>query len=330
MKSLIYVCLVLLALVAAASADPEKLVVGPYNISFDLGTDLNYSVEVLPPLEGNNSTGYTALINVQNETRVGIYINDMKSPADATLETLKEKFQSSLNSSQNPSVEIGKIDGRDGLITYYLEPSRDRQIYYYIYWLDSKTPEGSSASTGSIDVRIYGYSPLNSTHGMDIAKSLLNTINITKASEAAMPASLSEVRPSPYIRTHNQNAEDQQGAVFVDEAYSDGPGWLVIFNQKSYPYQGLIYSPIGQTQIEDGLNRNVRVDLNMALISPRLYAVICKDEGALAKFEFNGPDYPFNRQATVYYSFYGIWPYPNTMETPDWLSLMSHPHEDWL
>lgn len=58
------VCLMLLALISVASAGPSRITTGTYNITFDLKTPKNYTVEVMPPLEDNNYTSYTALIIV--------------------------------------------------------------------------------------------------------------------------------------------------------------------------------------------------------------------------------------------------------------------------
>ena len=65
-------CLILLALISVASAGPSRITTGPYNMTFDLNTPKNYTIEVMPPLVDNNYTSYTALINVANETKAGI------------------------------------------------------------------------------------------------------------------------------------------------------------------------------------------------------------------------------------------------------------------
>jgi hypothetical protein len=67
-------------LISIASADSSRIITGPYDITFDLNTPKNYTVDVMPYLETNNSTVYTVLINVANETKAGIYIWDLKIP----------------------------------------------------------------------------------------------------------------------------------------------------------------------------------------------------------------------------------------------------------
>ncbi len=71
---LITCLIVLMALGSAASAEPSRITTGPYDIIFDLGTTMNYTVEFMSPYEGNNYTSYTVLIDVPNITRAGIYI----------------------------------------------------------------------------------------------------------------------------------------------------------------------------------------------------------------------------------------------------------------
>jgi hypothetical protein len=183
-------------------------------------------------------------------------------------------------------------------------------------------------------VRLYGTMPRNSTEGMDITDNLTNTLHIEKfatpgveAGETAVPV----FRPAPYIRVRDQNVEINHGAALIDEAFSDGPGWAVIYNEEypsysSEPFNG----PIGYTHLDNGLNKNVKVTLNIALVTARLYAVLYKDEGQEDTFEYPGSDYPLDLHAENIYPFNSQWPHPSDDFRIDWQEHMSGPGPDWM
>jgi hypothetical protein len=172
-------CLILLALISVVSAEPYNVTIGLYNISFDLNTPRNYSVEVMPPIQEKNLTAYSVLINVTNVTKAGIYIWDLKTPEDATPTSIKTKYVLSTRNLTPASVELGKVGGKDGVVAYYVD-QKNRQAFLGIYYPDSKKVDDSSVYVGSIHVRVFGTMPRNSTEGMAIAKSLINTLNIEK------------------------------------------------------------------------------------------------------------------------------------------------------
>ena len=133
------VCLMLLTLISVASAGPSRITTGQYNITFDLNTPQNYTVEVMPPLEDSNYTSYTALINVANDTKAGIYIWDLKAPEDATIMTIENVYKAYTHDLQNASVEIGKIDGKDGIIAYYVYQQNRQTSWADIGWTARKS-----------------------------------------------------------------------------------------------------------------------------------------------------------------------------------------------
>jgi hypothetical protein len=325
-------CLILLLIISVASADSSKITTGPYNITFDLNTPKNYAVEVIAPLEDANYTSYSVVIDVPNETRAGIYIWDLKTPEDATITTVKEIYNAYTQNLQNSSVEISTIDGKDSIIAYYVDP-QDRQAFLSKYWLDSKKIDNSPLAAGSIEVQLLGTMPRNSTEGMVIAKSLINTLHIEKfitpSAEAAKTVA-PVVRTAPYIRVSDQNVENNQGAALIDEAFSDGPGWVVIYNEKYVPYSKPLNGPIGYTHVNDGRNENVKVNLNMALITDKLYAVLYKDEGQVGTFEYPGPDLPLDLLAEKSYSFYSNWPHPLAELQIDWRNHMFSHGPGWM
>jgi hypothetical protein len=325
-------CIMLLTLISVASAGPSRITTGQYNITFDLNTPKNYTVEVMPPLEDSNYTSYTALINVANETKAGIYIWDLKAPEDATITTIKAMYKAYTHDLQNASVEIGRIDGKDGIIAYYVD-QQNRQAFLGKYWLDSKKIDNGPLASGSIEVRLVGTMPRNSTEGMAIARSLINTLHIEKFANPGAEAAktvVPVVRPTPYIRVSDQNVENNHGAALINEAFSDGPGWVVIYNERYVPYSKPFNGPIGYTHVNDGLNKNVKVNLNMALVTDKLYAVLYKDEGQVGAFEYPGPDFPLDLHAEKSYSFNSKWPHPLAELQTDWREHMSAHGLDWM
>jgi hypothetical protein len=322
----------LLILISVVSAEPSRITTGSYNISFDLNTSKNYSVEVMSPLEGNNYTSYAILINASDQIKAGIYIMDSKTPEDATLSTQVSIYKGYTHDIPNASVEIREIDGKDGFIGYYVDP-KNRQAFLGKYWLDSKEVDESSLYQGSIEVKLFGTMPRNSTEGTAIAKSLIDTIHIEKIanqSEQAAKNVVSSIRSEPYISVYNQNVEDNQGNAIIDEVLSDGPGWVVIYNDKYIPYSKSSNYPIGYTHVSDGLNKIVEVQLNMALVTDKLYAVLFKDEGQVGEFEYPGPDFPRELHAEKLYSFNSKWPNPMDDFRIGWQEHASTPGPNWM
>ena len=67
MKIVIALMLMLIA-ASAASAAPEAKIIGPYKISFDLNTTLNYTVKLEQPIETPTNSIYQILLNTYNYT----------------------------------------------------------------------------------------------------------------------------------------------------------------------------------------------------------------------------------------------------------------------
>jgi hypothetical protein len=177
--------LLALSAISIASAATEKVSAGPYEVSFDLNTTDNHTIEALGPAETNESTGYTVMIDFPGKSSLGIYISEMKEPDDATLKSTKNVLQARSENNPEATVGIGTIDGREGVIgfglpTYdeQLKPVENESTFLYNYWLDSTKCECGPVYVGKIQVRAEG--PWNSDWDDAIAKSLLNSLNVTK------------------------------------------------------------------------------------------------------------------------------------------------------
>jgi hypothetical protein len=174
-----------LAVASAASAATEKISAGPFEVSFDLNTTENHTVEALGPAENNASTGYTVMIDFAGKSTVGIYISKADEAEDATLNSLKEVLASKLTDDPEASVKIGTIDGKDGVIGFGL-PIYDENLkqienessFEYVYWLDSEKCECGPVYVGKTQVRVVG--PWSSEWDDAIARSLLDSLKITE------------------------------------------------------------------------------------------------------------------------------------------------------
>ena len=76
--------------------------------------------------------------------------------------------------------------------------------------------------------------------------------------------------------------------VIVADAFSQGPGWMVIHNQ----VDGVLGPPIGYTHIDNGDNKNIVVKIDPSQATPVMYAMLHTDAGDVGKYEFPGPDVP--------------------------------------
>lgn len=172
-------CVLILAvlLFAGASAKPEELTVGPYNVSFDLNTTMNYSAS--SAWDDSNST---ALININftNGTKAAIAVinetvwqcSDL-SP-DIRYLRLALSYDKALGNMTSGSL-IGRIiDGKPGIEVvgrYNINGSIfDSTIAKY--WLDSKEIENYNITVAMTKVEIIARVPLN------VSESLLDTINV--------------------------------------------------------------------------------------------------------------------------------------------------------
>jgi hypothetical protein len=76
------------------------------------------------------------------------------------------------------------------------------------------------------------------------------------------------------------------GYFIVSRAYSDGPGWAVLYaDDKGEP--GEI---IGQAHLNPGVNGDVRLYANQLKTTTIMYVILHKDLGKIGTFEYPGPD----------------------------------------
>jgi hypothetical protein len=75
---LFWVLAMLFILPALAFAEPVEISAGPYNISFDLDTAMEYNVTLHPEVEDNESSWYYLDIMFDNDTRAAVGVTTYK------------------------------------------------------------------------------------------------------------------------------------------------------------------------------------------------------------------------------------------------------------
>lgn len=90
----------------------------------------------------------------------------------------------------------------------------------------------------------------------------------------------------PEVLVYDQPVID--GTIMVERVISQGPGWVVIYNEAD-GQPGFI---IGATPLQDGLNEAVVVDLRESAITSQLFAWLHQDSEPGDEFNFPGQDPP--------------------------------------
>jgi len=110
-----------------------------------------------------------------------------------------------------------------------------------------------------------------------------STEELTKPLNPPVPK---DSRFMPMVKVDDQSIET--GTVTVDEVVSAGPGWLVIHAQADgKPGPVLGYAPVA-----DGVNDDVRVEIDADNATETLYAMLHTDAGTQGEYEFPGDDVP--------------------------------------
>ncbi len=197
MKTL-FVLVVIALLATSVSAKPEEISAGPYNVSFNLNTTMNYTVTSDYHAEKGNTSGHVE-IRFDNDTQaiVGISAFDAWQYAgiprseflymNLALKTDKDVITS--------NVSKRSIDGRDSIVAQaQLRPTGEKPRDYAIaiYWPDSKEIEGFDFPVGKTKVEIMTKLPEN------LNLDLLNSIHVTmpkQVGESAVKGSNSNISP---------------------------------------------------------------------------------------------------------------------------------------
>lgn len=170
--------LILLVLLAAvASAKTEVTSVGPYNISFDLNTTMEYNVS--SQWDDANATS-TMNIKFSNDTEAVIGVtnetvwecSDLSS--DLRYLNLALNYDKALGNINDGDLSERTIDGKPGIeaIETFERDGKVFNVTIAKYWLDSKVIENYNISVGMTKVEIIAKFPMN------LSENLLNTIQV--------------------------------------------------------------------------------------------------------------------------------------------------------
>jgi hypothetical protein len=266
MRNLLALTLILL-LSASASAKPEDISLGPYNVSFDLNTTMNYTIIPHSELEKDDKTSSFHIdIIFDNDTRalVGIENYSQWQYAGQPCTILKKLVLELDKTYLEGNVSERMIDGKMGeVVSTTYARSRDNKVLNSImaeYWQDSKDVEGYDVPVGRAKVEILAIFPKN------LSESLLNTLHIEISEQPAQLETMAVQESSITVR--NQKADDPSGIVIIPEVISPVPTFVVILDNEG--------NVLGYKEVDGGVNKNVSVKLNYTPSTDILLATLNK------------------------------------------------------
>ena len=169
--------------IALAAEETQQL--GPYAVSFNMNTDMNYKVQKPDPIETPFSTAYPLIVMTNNNTVSQIMVTEYKNLIDATPDIYKAigTLQMMMRGF-NATPEDRQIDGRTGFVLIgeplpgiEALPSTARYTEAS-YWLDDQKCECGPVSVGTTKVII------DSTYPQDINQGILDSIQVKKGQPA--------------------------------------------------------------------------------------------------------------------------------------------------
>ncbi len=245
---LFWVLAMLFILPALAFAEPVEISAGPYNISFDLDTAMEYNVTLHPEVEDNESSWYYLDIMFDNNTRAAIGVTAYKDWQCAEYpcvywENLYLQAAKDAGEIQNGSASEATIDGKDGYIIRQeiLNPITNRVVNSTIaeYWLDAEEIEGYGLMAAKTEVEMISMLPENLT------EDLLNTIHIEVNPQSSTLTTMS-YEGDPMITVRDQTDADPLGEVIIPEVTSQGLAYVVVLDQAG--------NVLGYQSVADGVN----------------------------------------------------------------------------
>ncbi len=172
---------------SAALAVTETQQLGPYTVSFDMNTPMQYQVQVQEPIATPYSTIYSLRIQTDDTTGASIGITEYNNLTDSTLDVAKQltAMGMTLRGLNVTSVNDQVIDGREGFViageasAQATNAPQGAVLYLAGYWLDSVNCECGPVSVGTVNVGI------SSSYPEDVTQNMLNTITVSTGQAAA-------------------------------------------------------------------------------------------------------------------------------------------------
>ncbi len=179
-----------LMLSSLATSAPESSQLGPYAVTFDMNTEMQYEVIPLEAGESDAATYYGLQVVTDNSTWARVVITEYKELIDSTIAPQKTitVLNAAVNGFNVTSVEDTVIDGKEGYVAsgvpfpQITSIPADTQIFEAVYWLDSEECECGPVSVGTTSVAI------SSTYPEDVTMNLINSLKIVKGEAAAAVA----------------------------------------------------------------------------------------------------------------------------------------------
>jgi hypothetical protein len=180
---------------SAALAAPETHMLGPYNVSFNMNTNMSYQIQTQDPAVYPFATIYPLVIATNNTTGASISIAQYKNLTIATIGVNEEiaALRMALRGINVTAPEEMVIDNMNGFLlsgTPFAgmgNASSGFMFYQAQYWMDSEDCECGPVSVGTALVNIASTYPQNVTEG------LLSSIHVA---EGQMPPSTSDMPPT--------------------------------------------------------------------------------------------------------------------------------------
>jgi hypothetical protein len=174
---ILYALILMVLLAASASAKTEEISVGPYNVSFDLNTTMEYNVS--SQWDDANTTSRIDL-KFSNDTLAAIaIINETvwecsNLSQDLRYLNLALNYEKALGTIMDGNLSESIIDGKPGLVAIETYENEGKVVNTTIakYWLDSKVIENYNISVGMTKVEVLANFPMN------LSENLLNTIQV--------------------------------------------------------------------------------------------------------------------------------------------------------
>lgn len=197
MKLLFVVALALL-LSSLAVATPDSSQLGPYAVSFDLNTNLQYEKQVAPAAEFEPANQYRMRIFTDNSTYAVIGVTEYADQTDATLSMHKSlmKMEMALNGLNATSVADMTLDGKNGFVMTLVPFAgvqsipADTTMYSAMYWLDSKECSEGPVSFGKT------YVVVSSSYPQDVTQNLLGSLHVEMGQAAAAASGTQDMPPA--------------------------------------------------------------------------------------------------------------------------------------
>ncbi len=188
MKIIIAIALVLM-LSSLSFAATETRQTGPFTVSFNMNTNLNYQIQTPNPAVYPFATIYPVVVVTDNMTGASISITKYSNLTDSTLQVSEEitALRMALRGINTTASEEQVIDGKNGFlisgVPFGIAVPPGLQFYQAEYWLDGINCECGPISVGTALVDI------TSTYPEDVTKGILSSIHVASAT-GQMPPSI--------------------------------------------------------------------------------------------------------------------------------------------